>query len=101
MTDRGDVYACGYGAHGQLGLGDKQSKTSFTYVESLGSKNISKVFAGGNHTWVVLDQVLPVKDKWEMPSPLKQSNLDNRSFSNTPIRKNELLGATSNLKTNL
>ncbi len=23
MTDRGDIYSCGYGGHGQLGLGDK------------------------------------------------------------------------------
>lgn len=27
LTDNGDLFACGYGAHGQLGLGDKESKT--------------------------------------------------------------------------
>ena len=27
LTDDGIVWACGYGMHGQLGLGDKESKT--------------------------------------------------------------------------
>lgn len=27
ITANGDIWACGYGAHGQLGLGDKESKT--------------------------------------------------------------------------
>jgi len=27
LTESGDLWACGYGAHGQLGLGDKESKT--------------------------------------------------------------------------
>ena len=32
LTENGDMYACGYGAHGQLGLGEKESKTQFTLV---------------------------------------------------------------------
>lgn len=32
LTERGDLYACGYGLNGQLGLGDKESKTTFTFV---------------------------------------------------------------------
>jgi alpha-tubulin suppressor-like RCC1 family protein len=27
LLENGDLYACGYGANGQLGLGDKESKT--------------------------------------------------------------------------
>jgi len=35
LTENGDMYACGYGAHGQLGLGDKESKTQFTLVSQM------------------------------------------------------------------
>jgi alpha-tubulin suppressor-like RCC1 family protein len=57
MTDGGDLWACGYGAHGQLGLGDKESKTQFTLVNSMSNKNISKIFAGGSHSWIVLNHI--------------------------------------------
>lgn len=62
LTERGDLYACGYGLNGQLGLGDKESKTSMTFVQSFSRKNISNIFAGGNHSWVVLDEMMPVRD---------------------------------------
>jgi alpha-tubulin suppressor-like RCC1 family protein len=64
LTDRGDLYACGYGLNGQLGLGDKESKTSFTFVQAFSKKNISKIFAGGNHSWIVLDDVMPTRDNY-------------------------------------
>lgn len=66
LTDRGDVYTCGYGGHGQLGHGDKESKTQFTLVQQLGNKNVTKIFAGGSHSWVVLDSVVPMRDQWQM-----------------------------------
>lgn len=51
----------------------------------MGNKNISKIFAGGNHSWVVLDTLVPVRDKWSIPSPLKsQNNLDNSMNTTTP-----------------
>ena len=84
LTDKGDLYACGYGGHGQLGTGDKESKTFFCYVQSFGNKNISQIYAGGNHSWVVLDTVMPTRDKWNPPSPLKNNN--DASRSNTPHR---------------
>jgi len=69
-------------------LGDKESKTYFCNVQSLGNKNISKIFAGGNHSWIVLDTVMPVREKYNAPSPLKNnSQLGNdASRSNTPHR---------------
>jgi len=82
LTEVGDLYACGHALNGQLGLGEKQSKTSFTHISSLGPKNIFKVFAGGNHSWVVIDDVMPNREYYVAPSPLQPPNLN--SISNTP-----------------
>lgn len=71
LTERGDLYSCGYGTHGQLGLQeDIESKIGFTHVASLGPRNISRIFAGGNHSWVVLDENMPVRESYRPPSPL-------------------------------
>ena len=44
------------------GLNDKESRTQYTHVANLGCKNVYKVFAGGNHSWVVIDDVVPVRE---------------------------------------
>lgn len=31
-----------------------------------------KIFAGGNHSWVVLDDIIPVREKYRPPSPLPE-----------------------------
>jgi alpha-tubulin suppressor-like RCC1 family protein len=67
LTESGDLYACGYGAHGQLGLGDKESKTQFTLVSQMQNKSITSIFAGGSHSWVVLNHMNPTR---EIPSPI-------------------------------
>jgi hypothetical protein len=41
-------------------------------VVALGPRNIYKVFAGGNHSWVVLDDIIPVREKYRPPSPLPE-----------------------------
>jgi len=70
LSEQGDLFACGYGNHGQLGLNDKESRTSFTHVADLGPKNIYKIFAGGNHSWVVIDDIMPVRENYRAPSPV-------------------------------
>ncbi len=52
------------------GLNDKESRTQFTHVISLGAKNIYKIFAGGNHSWVVIDDIMPIREHYEPPSPV-------------------------------
>lgn len=70
LSDKGDLFTCGLGKHGQLGLNDKESRTQFTHVDNLGAKNAYKVFAGGNHSWVVIDDILPVRENYRPPSPV-------------------------------
>jgi alpha-tubulin suppressor-like RCC1 family protein len=64
------LFASGYGNHGQLGLNDKESRTAFTHVANLGNKNIYKMFAGGNHSWVVIDDIMPIRENYRPPSPV-------------------------------
>ena len=71
LTEQGDLYAAGYGQYGQLGLGqDTESKSKFQHVVQLGARKIYKIFAGGHHSWVVLDDIIPVREKYRAPSPL-------------------------------
>jgi alpha-tubulin suppressor-like RCC1 family protein len=84
MTNKGDLYSCGYGQNGQLGLGEKESRTQFTHVHSVGNKNITKLFAGGCHSWVVLDSIVPIKEDYRYPSP---TGRENASYSGTPLKK--------------
>ena len=72
LSSKGDVWACGYGFFGQLGLGNDESQTSFKHVKTLGNKNIKKIFAGGNHSWVVIDTSSPIREDYDVPSPLSE-----------------------------
>lgn len=72
LTEQGDLFACGYAQYGQLGLGKDhlEAKSQFQHVAQLGPRKIYRIFAGGNHSWVVLDDIIPVREKYRAPSPL-------------------------------
>jgi alpha-tubulin suppressor-like RCC1 family protein len=74
LTQRGDLYTWGYGEFGQLGLGSVESKTHFTLVESIGDKNIDKIYAGGNHSWVCLNDIDPVRSNYRYPDALNDKS---------------------------
>jgi len=78
LTDTLDLYVSGHGLFGQLGLGTEESKTGFTHLTLLRGKNIRNIFAGGNHSWVILDYENPINPDYTPPSPI-------RSYPNTPI----------------
>ncbi|MDR2153290.1 MAG: hypothetical protein LBO72_10775 [Helicobacteraceae bacterium] len=50
LTSDGDVYATGYNANGQLGLGDNANRNVFTLAKSLEGKKIVAVAAGKEHS---------------------------------------------------
>lgn len=72
MTQQGDVYVCGNNKDGQLGLGDCEARNSFTYLRSLADKNVYRLFCGGNHTWALIDEFMPMRVRPRVPSPLYQ-----------------------------
>ena len=52
------------------GLNDKDSRTSFHHIINIGAKNVYRIFAGGNHSWVVIDDIIPIRRKYRPPSPV-------------------------------
>ena len=68
LTKRGHIYTCGHNENGQLGLNDAVHRTRFTHVSEVGNKNVHSIKAGGNHTWLVLDETQPVLADWAPPA---------------------------------
>ena len=75
LTETHDVYTTGLGQHGQLGHGDEDSKRVFTWVKKLGGKRITAVYAGGHHTWCVIEGETKQVANWQPPSPLRNSTI--------------------------
>ncbi len=57
LTDGHDLFSCGYNAKGQLGVGDEKSITIWAHVSTLMGKRVSKIYAGGDHSWAVLGKL--------------------------------------------
>ena len=70
QTLDGNVYVCGSNQDGQLGLGDTETRKGFTHLRSLADKNVYRIFAGGNHSWILLDEIIPMRNAQRPPSPL-------------------------------
>ena len=51
-------------------MGDTETRTCFTHLKSLADKNVYRIFAGGNHSWVLLDEIVPVRKNTRPASPL-------------------------------
>ena len=39
-------------------------------MANIGAKNVYKIFAGGNHSWVIIDDIVPVRKRYRPPSPV-------------------------------
>lgn len=50
LTNKGHIYACGFGSQGQLGLGQTDNKYEPVLVQSMLSKPVKMVAAGANHS---------------------------------------------------
>jgi hypothetical protein len=65
-------------------------------VQSLADKNVYRVFSGGNHTWVLIDEFLPIRNRVRAPSPLFE--LEERlSPKAKPFLKNSLKADKENI----
>ena len=76
LTSEGNLYVCGCGKFGELGLNDSDSmnKYNFTFLKSASKLNITNIFAGGHHSWLLIDNITPERIDFEMPEPLEPSN---------------------------
>ncbi len=54
----GDVYAAGSNTHGQLGLAGFETCDMFSKVHSCENVKVAEVFAGGNHSFILLNDYL-------------------------------------------
>lgn len=55
LVNPNHVYVTGLGKYGQLGLGDLEKRMEFTHIEFFEDRNISYVFAGGHHSWFLVN----------------------------------------------
>ncbi|CAD8194421.1 unnamed protein product [Paramecium pentaurelia] len=72
LTSHSDVYTCGHNQAGQLGVGDYESRTQYTRINFLEKRRIKQLFAGGNHSWALIDYNQPRIDDYSPPSPLNE-----------------------------
>lgn len=61
----------------------------------MGGKNLYSIFAGGHHSWVTIDDLMPVKEHYRPPSPvgfngLLSPNLSPRSRVYHPLSSNQI-----------
>ena len=76
LTSEGNLYVSGCGKYGELGLeGDgKVNKCNFTLLRCASELNISRIYAGGHHSWLITDNNVPERIGFQMPEPLRPSN---------------------------
>ena len=76
LTSEGNLYVSGCGKYGELGLeGDgKVNKCNFTFLKCASELNISRIYAGGHHSWLITDNNVPERIGFQMPEPLRPSN---------------------------
>ena len=74
LTDEGYVYAAGCGKFGELGLGESRNRYNYTWIRKLGNMNVRHIFAGGHHSWCIIDDKIPLRDKFIEPEPLEKPN---------------------------
>ena len=74
LTNERNVYAAGCGKFGELGLGDNKNKYNYTWIKKLGPMNVKHIFAGGHHSWCIIDNKCPLKERFVEPEPLEKPN---------------------------
>ena len=86
LTDMNNLYLTGCGKYGELGLNSFNNKKFFTHLKQVKHLNIVEIYAGGHHSWIVLDSDYQKKNDYNSPSPLVSEDeiLKNKIYCNTP-----------------
>ena len=45
--------------------------TVWAHITELAEKNVGSIYAGGDHSWAVVDEHAPIIEDYEPPSPIK------------------------------
>lgn len=84
LTENGDLYGCGHGGNGQLGTGETEIMPFFHHISPMGPKNIIRIYAGGNHSWALLDRDKPDRPDYQPPAPLHSPQIQKSPSKNQP-----------------
>lgn len=99
LTSQNYLYITGCGKYGELGLEDDENRKSFTLVRSTMNLNITKIFAGGHHSWILVDSKHPEKVNIPEPSPLETGGNSPPSGNQSPRNFNLYTNNNENNKT--
>jgi len=70
LSEKNFLYVSGCGKYGELGLEDEENRSNFTLVRPTMDVNITQFFAGGHHSWIIVDSENPEKVEIKTPSPI-------------------------------
>lgn len=56
LTERGEVWSWGWGAHGQLGLGDTKDRDQPTVIQELSAERICVLSCGDRHSFAITEE---------------------------------------------
>ena len=98
LTDERIIYAAGCGKFGELGIGEGTNRYNYIWIKKLGSMNVKHIFAGGHHSWCIIDNKVPLKEKFVEPEPLEKPNYKmlKRELSEDSNRNNLSFNDTNN-----
>lgn len=69
------------------GLEDDENRRNFILLRTASMLNVTNIYAGGHHSWLLTDTISPERMDYETPSPLDSGNFTptlNRSGNVTP-----------------
>ena len=80
ISTSGKVYASGNNAKGTLGLPNLDNAVWFSRIHTIESMKCKKVFAGVDHSFVLIDHVSPmiVESEEEREESSESSHVDNK-----------------------
>ena len=90
LTSQNYLYVSGCGKYGELGLEDDENRRNFTLLRSTMNLNITKIFAGGHHSWIIVDAKIPEKAELHSPSPIGSGGNTPPSGSQSPRNLNNV-----------
>ncbi len=100
LTSQNYLYISGCGKYGELGLEDDENRRNFVLLRSTMNLNISKIYAGGHHSWIIVDSKIPEKPEISSPSPIGSGGNTPPGLNSPRININNLNNTNINANSN-